>query len=165
MRRRYTTSMQQATICYCVKDDTVLLGMKKSGFGKGKWNGFGGKVDPGETNEEAAARELFEESSLATDPSSLEKIAQIKFYFGEKPKFECHAYIARTWTGEPEETQEMAPQWFLVDDIPLSDMWVTDSVWLLAALRGDHVRGEMRFDESGTHVERIDIEPAHFDSV
>ncbi|KAJ1429629.1 hypothetical protein B484DRAFT_396306, partial [Ochromonadaceae sp. CCMP2298] len=27
----------------------VLLGMKKRGFGAGKWNGFGGKMDPGES--------------------------------------------------------------------------------------------------------------------
>ncbi len=38
--------------------DRVLLGMKKRGFGAGKWNGFGGKVDPGETIVEAAARWL-----------------------------------------------------------------------------------------------------------
>lgn len=154
--------MQQATICYCVKDNAVLLGMKKSGFGKGKYNGFGGKVDAGESNEEAAARELFEESSLATDSTRLEKIAQIKFYFGEKPKFECHAYIAREWDGEPTETAEMAPEWFPIDAMPLSDMWVTDSVWLLSALRGEHVIGAMHFDESGSHVERIDLEPVTF---
>ena len=34
----------------------VLLGMKKRGFGAGKWNGFGGKLEPGETIEEAAKR-------------------------------------------------------------------------------------------------------------
>lgn len=154
--------MQQATICYCVKDGAVLLGRKKVGFGKGKWNGFGGKIDAGETNEEAAARELFEESSVATNPASLEKIARIKFYFGEKPKFECHAYIARVWDGEPEETDEMAPEWFPLDSLPLHNMWVTDSVWLLPALRGEHVQGAMHFDESGTHIERIDLEPADF---
>jgi 8-oxo-dGTP pyrophosphatase MutT (NUDIX family) len=154
--------MQQATICYCMRDGEVLLGLKKAGFGKGKYNGFGGKIDPGETNEEAAARELFEESSLATDPSSLQKIAQIKFYFGEKPKFECHAYIARTWDGDPVETDEMAPQWFSIDALPLSNMWVTDSIWLIPALRGEHVRGDMHFDETGTHVERINLEPAQF---
>jgi 8-oxo-dGTP diphosphatase/2-hydroxy-dATP diphosphatase len=32
----------------------VLLGMKKRGFGEGKWNGFGGKLDLGETIEQAA---------------------------------------------------------------------------------------------------------------
>ena len=34
----------------------VLLGLKKRGFAEGRWNGFGGKVDPGETIEEAARR-------------------------------------------------------------------------------------------------------------
>ncbi len=154
--------MQQATICYCVKDGLVLLGKKKAGFGKGKFNGFGGKVDPGETNEEAAARELFEESSLATDPHTLQKIARIKFYFGKKPKFECHAYIAREWDGEPVETHEMSPEWFALHELPLSNMWATDSVWLVSALKGEPVEGEMHFDESGTTVEVVDLRPAEF---
>lgn len=34
----------------------ILLGLKKRGFGEGKWNGFGGKVEPGETIPQAAAR-------------------------------------------------------------------------------------------------------------
>ena len=34
----------------------VLLGLKKRGFGAGKWNGFGGKLEPGETIEQAAKR-------------------------------------------------------------------------------------------------------------
>ncbi len=44
------------TLVFLVDDDRVLLGMKKRGFGAGKWNGFGGKVEPGETIEEAAIR-------------------------------------------------------------------------------------------------------------
>ena len=39
----------------------MLLGMKKRGFGTGKWNGFGGKVEVGETVADAAQRELEEE--------------------------------------------------------------------------------------------------------
>jgi len=38
------------------EDNSVLLGLKKRGFGKGLWNGFGGKVEPGETIVQAAAR-------------------------------------------------------------------------------------------------------------
>ncbi len=156
--------MQQATICYCINDSRVLLGMKKAGFGKGKWNGFGGKIDAGETNEEAAARELFEEASIATDPHTLEKIAQIKFYFGTKPKFECHAYIARSWEGDPTESDEMAPQWFDLESMPLAHMWISDSVWLLPALHGEHVRGAVHFDDAGSHVVRIELEPVSFSS-
>lgn len=34
----------------------LLLGLKKRGFGEGNWNGFGGKVELGETIEEGAIR-------------------------------------------------------------------------------------------------------------
>ena len=40
--------------------DRILLGLKKRGFGKGRWNGFGGKV---ETILQAAHR-LVSNSSL-----------------------------------------------------------------------------------------------------
>lgn len=36
----------------------LLLGRKLRGFGEGYLNGFGGKVEPGETIEAAAAREV-----------------------------------------------------------------------------------------------------------
>jgi len=44
------------TLLFVVEPDRVLLGQKKPGFGGGRWNGFGGKVDQGETIEEAAKR-------------------------------------------------------------------------------------------------------------
>ena len=34
----------------------VLLGYKKRGFAQGRWNGFGGKVEPNETIRDAAVR-------------------------------------------------------------------------------------------------------------
>lgn len=45
-----------------VAENKVLLGYKKRGFGEGKWNGFGGKLEPGETVAEAALREMKEVS-------------------------------------------------------------------------------------------------------
>lgn len=44
------------TLVLVVQPGKVLLGMKKRGFGAGKWNGFGGKVEPGETIEAGARR-------------------------------------------------------------------------------------------------------------
>lgn len=44
------------TLVMIMKDNRLLLGMKKRGFGKGRWNGFGGKVQGGETIIEAAKR-------------------------------------------------------------------------------------------------------------
>ncbi len=44
------------TLVSVIKDDKILLGLKKRGFGVGWWNGFGGKINNGETIEEAAKR-------------------------------------------------------------------------------------------------------------
>lgn len=59
--KRLTLVLLRATID---AKDQILLGMKKRGFGMGKWNGFGGKVEPGETIEEGALREMAEESGV-----------------------------------------------------------------------------------------------------
>ena len=52
------------TLVFVLGQQRVLLGMKKRGFGAGKWNGFGGKKDPQETMKACARRELMEETSL-----------------------------------------------------------------------------------------------------
>ncbi|GAJ07377.1 unnamed protein product, partial [marine sediment metagenome] len=56
-------NMMNATLCFFIKENPklILLGMKKRGFGKDKYNGFGGKINPDETIEEAAVREVQEE--------------------------------------------------------------------------------------------------------
>jgi len=35
------------TLAFIYKGEKVLLGYKKRGFGEGRWNGFGGKVQSG----------------------------------------------------------------------------------------------------------------------
>jgi hypothetical protein len=42
------------------------IGMKKRGFGVGKWNGYGGKLEDGESIERCAIRELEEECSIVS---------------------------------------------------------------------------------------------------
>ena len=42
------------TLLFILKPGKVLLGYKKRGFGAERWNGLGGKVQQGETIEEAA---------------------------------------------------------------------------------------------------------------
>lgn len=44
------------TLAFIRETSRILLGLKKKGFGEGRWNGFGGKVEPGETIHEAAVR-------------------------------------------------------------------------------------------------------------
>ena len=106
------------------KSKEILLGMKLRGFGKGKWNGFGGKIEPGETVEEAAVRELWEESNLTITTADLQKRAVITFTMQESLKLmHVHVFETFTFVGEEKESDEMKPQWFLEKDIPFDQTW------------------------------------------
>lgn len=52
------------TLLFLVRDDEILLAMKKRGFGANRYNGVGGKLDPGETVEQTLVRESEEEISV-----------------------------------------------------------------------------------------------------
>ena len=67
----------RANLLFIVRDEKILLIRKKRGFGAGKINGPGGKVDPGETPLQSALRETFEE--LGIKPLGAEATRRIAF--------------------------------------------------------------------------------------
>ena len=73
------------TLCVIYNNEKILLGMKKNGFGQGRWNGFGGKVEEGESVEDAARRELFEEAGFRA--GDLKKRGLLNFEFEGALKF------------------------------------------------------------------------------
>lgn len=133
------------TICMIYQHPQILLGMKKRGYGEGKWNGFGGKVEDGESIEEATKREVMEEVGLEVD--KLEKAGVINFEFKENPEIlEVHIFKVDKFNGEPIETEEMRPKWFHVDDIPIKEMWSDDEYWIPLFLKEKKFRGKFLFD-------------------
>lgn len=124
------------------KPQRVLLGFKKeasrgSEFA-GIFNGFGGGVKKGENIRQAATRELFEESGLITSYRDLEWLGIIRARFIHKPGLVLfiHFFKANHFFGLPKETNEMKPQWFLVKELPLKQMWPSDSWWVPLFVEG-----------------------------
>lgn len=135
------------TLCMIVEDGHVLLGMKKRGFGAGWWNGFGGKLMEGESLEDAARREVFEETGLTVE--EMEKAGEIEFEFvGQDEILHVHVFRATEFSGEAQESDEMRPQWFAFADIPYTQMWPSDGAWLPTFLEGKKFRGKIFFDEN-----------------
>ncbi|TSC71286.1 MAG: 7,8-dihydro-8-oxoguanine triphosphatase [Parcubacteria group bacterium Gr01-1014_70] len=138
------------TLCVVYDDKHILLGMKKRGFGMGRWNGFGGKVEEGESIDEAAKRELLEEAGIKADTLKKRGVLQFSFKDGSAPPLEVHVYSAHSFKGELMESDEMKPQWFLHSDIPYTDMWPDDIHWLPKVLVGKNIEGEFRFKDANT---------------
>lgn len=136
---------RRLTLCVPIKEGRVLLGMKKRGFGVGRWNGFGGKIEQGETIEEGAIREIKEEVGI--QDGVLKKLGVLEFSFQNDEKvLEVHIFKLTNFTGEPVETEEMQPEWFLFEEIPFFQMWPDDKHWFPLFLEDKMFKGSFLFD-------------------
>lgn len=137
-----------ATLLILSGENEILLAMKKKRFGKGNWNGVGGKVEPNETIEQAAVRETEEE--IGVTPIEYEKIGEMLFneqYEGVPEQLTVHIFKCTKWNGEPTESDEMAPKWFKINEIPFDQMFADDRYWIPLFLAGKKFRGQCDFDK------------------
>ena len=149
--------MRDFTLCLLVRGDPpteILLGLKKAGFGAGKYNGFGGKVEIGETIESAAVREVAEEVGLIVPEEDLQPVGRLTFLFSGNPAWDrvTHVFLVTAWEGEPRESAEMRPVWFGVDEVPFDRMWRGDVHWMPRILAGQRVQGCVTFGEDNETV-------------
>ena len=138
-------AVDTATLVFVLRGDEILLIDKKRGLGKGKVNGPGGKVDPGETVEQCAIRECQEE--LAIEVSALEVLVSTASSLSMATRFIVLFTAPGSFIGTPTESPEAAPRWTRVDDIPYDLMWEDDRIWLPMMLAGKAFRAKWIFDE------------------
>ena len=158
--------MRDGTLCIVIRenpDREILLGFKKVRFGAGKYAGFGGRVEAGETVAAAAIRELEEESGLKVSAEHLQRVGHLTFLFPAKPSWNqvVHVFLASTWHGKPVESEEMIPAWFPVDEVPYEQMWQDAAYWLPAILAGQRIRARFTFQGDNETVDEVRIESWH----
>ena len=133
-----------ATLVFVIRNGKILLIDKKTGLGKGKVNGPGGKVEPGESPRDCAVREYREELGLTV--SNLQYCGQHRFQFVDGYSIEVWVYRTEDYEGKPTETVEARPLWVPLDEIPYEQMWEDDRLWLPMLIRGERFRGRWIFD-------------------
>ena len=157
-RRKHGSSLKKTTLGIILKPSGEgCLAMKKRGFGAGKWNFSGGKVQPEERVEDGLIREVFEE--FETKISQLRPVAILYFYFSDIPaekgwNQKCYAYAADAWDGEPQESEEMLPKWWGRHEIPYHEMWQEDRSWIEPVLKGEVVTGYFLFTSKDSCLEK-----------
>ncbi|WVN87258.1 uncharacterized protein L203_102435 [Cryptococcus depauperatus CBS 7841] len=138
----------------------LLLGLKKRGMGFGLYNGYGGKPEQGESMQDCAIRELYEESGLT--------VAEQDIYYkglllSSRPKaresldtylLSIHIYACMSWLGNPIETEEMAPKWFTMETLPIQKMWPEARLYVPAIL--DSILHDM--DKENLLLARVNYE-------
>jgi len=144
--------LRDSTLLFLIKKTNdeitdICLVMKKRGFGMNRWNGVGGKVNQGvESIREATIREAKEE--ILVEVKSLDKVAELEFYFLHNSNFNqlVHVYFTEEWLDDPQESEEMRPEWFKVNKIPFDKMWVDDIFWLPEVIKGNLIKASFTFE-------------------
>ena len=105
----------------CYKEGHVLMIQRGQAPRKGEWSIPGGRIEAGESEQDAALRELMEETSVTADLG--EKIATIPAVF-EGYHYMLHDYIA-TWTGgTPRAGDDAADCAFVpIETVPEMALW------------------------------------------
>jgi 8-oxo-dGTP diphosphatase len=146
---------QRATLLFVIRDGRILLIHKKRGLGAGKLNGPGGRLEPGETPEACALREVREE--LRVTPFGVRAAGELRFQFVDGLSIHGFVFTAEGCHGEPEETDEARPIWTALGEIPYERMWEDDRLWVPAMLAGERFDGRFVFDGDRLLDHRVEI--------
>ncbi len=130
----------------------LLLKITVGHVGEGKWKGLSGKLLPGESPSEGAAREAFEESGLKV--SNLVRHGVIRCFFGgkENPDWIVHVFSTDSFEGYMKPSPEGVLKWFSLEEIPYGEMWEDNRHWLPLVLEGKKLKGTFHYDEEGSKL-------------
>lgn len=126
------------------RENQVLLIQRGTAPRKGEWSIPGGRIEPGESESEAALRELTEETSIRA--ALLGKVAVIPANF-EGFDYILHDYAARWEAGEPIAGDDAAQAKFIpMADIDALGMWSKTTEVIKQAYR-QYVQGKFKTDK------------------
>lgn len=124
--------MKLATICYIKKDSKTLMlhrTKKENDMHEGKWVGVGGKLEKGESPEECARREIFEETGLVVKELKLRGLLTFPSFNNDEDWY-GYLYVVEKFSGELIDSPEGELKW--IDDDKLFDleMWDGDEIFM-----------------------------------
>jgi 8-oxo-dGTP diphosphatase len=124
--------MKLATLCYVRSGGKTLMvyrNKKPNDMHMGKWNGLGGKLEPGESPEDCAVREIFEESGLHVQNLFLKGFLTFPA-FNKDEDWYAFVYLVTSFSGSLIDSPEGDLHW--VEDGRLLDLnlWDGDRVFL-----------------------------------
>ncbi len=124
--------MKLATLCYLRKDGHTLMLhriKKENDMHRGKWNGLGGKLEPGESPEECVIREVYEESGLRIHAPRLHGVITFPAFDGLDDWY-VFVFTATKFDGSLRESREGVLRWVADEEVLQLPLWEGDRIFL-----------------------------------
>ena len=129
-------NMVNTSLCYIEKDNCYLMlhrTKKENDYNKDKWIGIGGKFEPGESPEDCAVREIWEETGLEVAPEELEYCGIVTFVDTTNPEAYTefmHIFRARKFSGALNTNcPEGDLEWVPVSKLKELPHWQADEIF------------------------------------
>jgi len=121
-----------ATLCYLRKDHHTLMlfrNKKPNDIHEGKWNGLGGKFEPGESPEDCARREILEESGFHADVLELKGVLTFPAFDGTNDWI-VFVFVVPRFHGDLTVSPEGQLDWIPDTQLPAIELWDGDRIFL-----------------------------------
>jgi len=124
--------MKLATLCYLRKNDQTLMihrVKKHNDMHWGKWNGLGGKLEPGESPEDCVRREVEEESGLLVKKMWLKGFLSFPGFANDEDWY-AFVFVVPEFEGQIIESVEGDIEWIDNSDLFQLNLWEGDRIFL-----------------------------------
>lgn len=126
--------MKLATLCYVIdkKNNKTLMihrVKKKNDYHEGKWNGLGGKFNKGESPEECAVREVYEESGLKIKNPKMHGFITFPNFDG-KHDWYVFLFTVTEYSGNLIDSPEGNLEWIPNDKLTEINLWEGDKIFI-----------------------------------
>jgi 8-oxo-dGTP diphosphatase len=146
---RLTKSQSQTALL----SNLVDRNKKVNDIHAGKWNGLGGKFEPGETPEECVIREVYEESGLSIRAPELWGLLMFPQFKGND--WYVFVFTAHEFTGELIDSPEGRLEWIPEENVLDLNLWESDPIFMPWIQKGQFFSAKFEYDGDtmrGHHV-------------
>ncbi len=138
-----------ATLVYVREGDRTLMlhrNARPDDTHFGKWNGLGGKLEPGESPEAGMRREVLEESGLTVEEAVLKGILTFPDFDGRYDWYAFVYLVTRTSGTLGDDPPEGALAWVPTSEVPRLPLWEGDRIFLPWLDRAGHFSAVFRYE-------------------
>ncbi len=146
-------------LCYLERDNQYLMlhrTKKENDINEGKWIGVGGKLEMGESPDDALIRETFEETGFTINSARMVGMITFPHINKDGSDEQTYLYISDDFSGTMiDECDEGDLKWVDKDKTDSLNMWEGDREFFKWIDSGKFFIAKMEYDNDGNLIDSI----------